>query len=97
MPNEMRMVILHDWQIIKARGRAAIIPFIKYFEATGIHPYVLHNRDTNTPGSVKFNQLILSLLKGDKPHRFTDDDDIENILEFGHYSQNKPFKAYKQY
>ncbi|QGV17954.1 Hypothetical protein LCAKO_1429 [Lacticaseibacillus paracasei subsp. paracasei] len=97
MPNEMRMEILHDWQIIKARGKAAIIPLIKYLEAMGIHPYVLHDRDANTPGAAKFNRPILNALNGDESHRFTDDDDIEDMLGFEHHLQDKPFKAYEQY
>ena len=97
MPEELRVKVLHNWQILKARGKAAIIPLVKYFEAMGIHPYVLHDLDENTPGALKFNLPILNALKNDESHRFTSDNDIEDVLGFDHYDENKPFKAFEQY
>lgn len=97
MPDEMRMNVLHDWQIVKARGKAAIISLVKYFEAMGIHPYVLHDRDAETDGAKKYNKPILNALHDDESHRFTDDNDIEEMLEFEHSQKNKPFKAFEQY
>lgn len=97
MPEELRMNVLHDWQIIKARGKAAIIPLVKYFEAMGIHPYVLHDLDEETPNAKKFNIPILKALGNDESHRFTDNNDIEDMLGFKHVKENKPFKAFEQY
>ncbi|WP_299095436.1 AAA family ATPase [uncultured Metabacillus sp.] len=46
MPNEVRKDILHNWHVVKARGKATIISLVKYFNAMGLHPFVIHDKDT---------------------------------------------------
>src|SRR5690606_3200822 len=50
--------ILSEFEIVKARGKAAIISLIKYLISTGINPIVVHDRDSNEPNAEKFNQPI---------------------------------------
>jgi hypothetical protein len=33
MPNELRKDILHNWHVVKARGKATIISLVKYLNA----------------------------------------------------------------
>jgi predicted ATP-dependent endonuclease of OLD family len=44
-PSKVRISFLSDYQVIKARGKAAIIPLVKYFNKLGIKPFVVHDKD----------------------------------------------------
>jgi len=52
--------ILSDFEVIKARGKAAIIGLVKYLTSMGINPIVVHDLDGNEPNAVKFNGPIAS-------------------------------------
>ncbi|HDR52560.1 MAG TPA: DUF2813 domain-containing protein, partial [Mariniphaga anaerophila] len=61
MPESARKHVLSNFQIIKARGKAAIIALIKYLKALSIDPFVIHDHD-KIAGATKFNEPILNAL-----------------------------------
>lgn len=95
MPSDSKNRITSDFEIVKARGKAAIISLVKYLKAMGIKPFVIHDRDQETPGATRFNQPILDALDGDANRRFMMAECIEDELGYPAPSSDKPFKAYK--
>ncbi|WP_057914643.1 AAA family ATPase [Peribacillus muralis] len=93
MPSIVRVDILHNWQIIKARGKSSIISLVKYLSATGIVPYVIHDRDQGTPGAEIFNTPILEAMVNPN-RRFMLEECIEDALGYPAPSAEKPSKAY---
>lgn len=94
MEDEMRTEILNNWQILRARGKAVIISIIKYFKATGIIPFVMHDLDLETPKAIIFNNPISEVLE-DENRLFRLENCIEDILGYPAPSKDKPYKAYK--
>lgn len=93
IPGNLKNEILSDWYILRARGKAAIIPLIKYLRAMQIDIYVMHDKDENTPGAVKFNEPIRQALDNDS-HLFVLKNCIEDVLGYTAPASNKPYKAY---
>lgn len=89
----VRADVLHNWQIIKARGKSSIISLVKYLKAAGINPYVIHDRDQETPGAVRFNQPIVDAV-GIQTKRIMLEECIEDVLGYEAPSYEKPSKAY---
>lgn len=56
--------IISDFEIIKARGKAAIIGLVKYLTSMGITPIVVHDLDGNEPNAAIFNEPIAQALNG---------------------------------
>lgn len=92
MPAEVRRFVLSNFQIIKARGKAAIIALVKYLRALSIDPFVVHDLDTE-PGATKFNDPILNSLSSPN-RRYVFANCIEDILGYAEPSSDKPYKAY---
>jgi len=61
MQEDIKKQIQSNYQIIKARGKAAIIALVKYLKSMGIEPFVIHDKDT-VEGAIKFNKPINSTL-----------------------------------
>lgn len=93
LPENLKSDILSDWYILRARGKAAIIPLIKYLRAMQIDIYVMHDRDENTSGAVIFNEPIRQALDNDK-HLFVLRNCIEDVLGYTAPTSDKPYKAY---
>lgn len=93
MPSKIQSEILSEWYILRARGKAAIIPLIKYFKAMCIDIYVMHDKDENTPGAVVFNEPIKQALSNDE-HLFVLENCVEDVLGYPAPSSDKPYKAY---
>lgn len=93
IPGNLKNEILSDWYILRARGKAAIIPLIKYLRAMQIDIYVMHDKDENTPGAVKFNEPIRQALDNDS-HLFVLENCVEDVLGYTAPTSNKPYKAY---
>jgi len=94
MPYDLKNQILSDWHIVRARGKAAIIPFVKYLKAMTIDVYVIHDGDFGVDGAERFNEPIKNAL--------SDDDKlvvlkncIEDVLGYSAPKSDKPFVAYK--
>lgn len=94
LPEQERKKTLCNWQLIKARGKAAIIPLVRYLKLMGINPYVIHDKDSSKPGAVKFNEPI-RLNVGDDKKIWVLENCIEDILGYEPPNYDKPYKAYK--
>src|SRR5699024_1488514 len=58
MPKAMRNKLLASTELVKARGKAAIIGLVKYLSALDVDFFVIHDRDGGTPGAELFNAPI---------------------------------------
>lgn len=94
LPEKLKSQILSDWHIVRARGKAAIIPLVKYLKAMSINVYVMHDEDSETPGAVIFNQPIKDALNNDERLAVLHND-IEDVIGYPSPNADKPFKAYK--
>jgi predicted ATPase len=94
LPKERYLKIVSDFEIVKARGKAAIIGLVKYLVAMGIAPIVVHDRDSGVAGAEVFNQPIVDALAGGgkviQMH-----ENIEDEMGYPAPSSEKPFKAYQ--
>ncbi|CAI8821020.1 ATP-dependent nuclease [Chryseobacterium sp. IT-36CA2] len=86
--------ILSDFEIVKARGKAAIIGLIKYLTSMGIKPIVVHDLDLGEPNAAKYNQPITDALGGNG-RIVVMENSVEEELGYEANSE-KPYKAYKQ-
>lgn len=93
LPINLRNEILSDWYILRARGKAAIIPLIKYLRAMRIDIYVMHDKDADTQGAVIFNEPIRQALDYDD-HLFVLENCVEDVLGYTAPTSDKPYKAY---
>ncbi|PPK99316.1 AAA family ATPase [Parapedobacter indicus] len=86
--------ILSDFEIIKARGKAAIIGLVKYLTSMGIKPIVVHDSDAEEPNAAKYNQPIQDALDGNG-RIVTMDNNVEEVLEY-EANYEKPYQAFKK-
>lgn len=86
--------IISKFEIIKARGKAAIIGLVKYLTAMGISPIVVHDRDSKTAGALKFNEPIAKAVGSTGKIVLM----VENVEDEVGYSaeHEKPFKAFQE-
>jgi predicted ATP-dependent endonuclease of OLD family len=94
MPPVVKKDIECNWQIVKARGKAAIIALVNYLRAMGINPIVIHDKDEGVPRAEVFNDPILAAV-GVEENRIMLTNCIEDILGYPAPSNEKPYKAYK--
>lgn len=94
MPDELKNIILSDWHIVRARGKAAIIPMIKYLKSMTIDVYVIHDGDFGVDGAEKFNEPIKNALDNDDKLVVLKNC-IEDVLGYSVPNSDKPFVAYK--
>jgi hypothetical protein len=94
LSKERYLKIVSDFEIVKARGKAAIIGLVKYLVAMGIEPIVVHDRDSGVAGAEVFNQPIADALAGGgkviQMH-----ENIEDEMGYPAPISEKPFKAYQ--
>ena len=94
LPRSEYLKLLSNFEIVKARGKAAIIGLVKYLRSMGIQPIVVHDRDASEPNAEKFNEPIASAL-GDGGQIILMHENVED--EIGYIATyEKPFKAYEQ-
>ncbi|WP_410514009.1 AAA family ATPase [Paenibacillus sp. BR2-3] len=94
MPAIVKKDIECNWQIIKARGKAAIISLVKYLRAMGINPVVIHDKDEGVIRAEIFNEPILTAI-GEEDNRIMLTNCIEDILGYEAPSNEKPYNAYR--
>lgn len=94
MPDIVKKDIQSNWQIVKARGKAAIISLVKYLRCMGIEPIVIHDEDADVDNAKKFNQPILDALNNSS-NRFMLHNCIEDVLGYKAPSNEKPYRAFK--
>ncbi|QIK59887.1 AAA family ATPase [Dysgonomonas sp. HDW5A] len=86
--------LLSDFEIIKARGKAAIISLVKYLTSMGINPIVVHDQDSNEPNAERFNQPIFEAL-GENGKIIMMVNNVEQELGYT-ATYEKPYQAYKK-
>jgi putative ATP-dependent endonuclease of OLD family len=93
MEESKRISVQSNYQIIKARGKASIIPIVNYLKILGLNPFVIHDKD-QIDGATKFNKPILDAL-GDENDRLMLEKCMEEVLGYDAPNDNKPYEAYK--
>lgn len=94
LPKQNYLSIISNFEVIKARGKAAIISLVKYLTAMGIKPIVVYDRDSKTPNAEKFNEPIRNALNGNGRIVIMNES-VEDEIGYQANSE-KPFKAYQQ-
>lgn len=95
LPKDRYLKIVSNFEVIKARGKAAIIGLVKYLVAMGISPVVVHDRDSGVAGAEKFNQPIADAISGNgKIVQMYEN--IEEEIGYSAPSSEKPFRAYQE-
>jgi predicted ATPase len=95
MTPELRAKVLSGSEIVKARGKAAIIGLVKYLNALNVNYYVIHDRDQGTAGAEIFNQPIADAV-GDNRKITMLHECVEDLIGYPAPSSEKPFKAYRE-
>ncbi|EMB6252913.1 AAA family ATPase [Serratia marcescens] len=95
MPQSMRCKLLASTELVKARGKAAIIGLVKYLRALDVEFFVIHDRDRGTAGAEVFNGPI-AVAVGDTDKVIMLEECVENLLGYPDPGSEKPFKAYKE-
>jgi len=90
---EKYLLIQRDFEVIKARGKAAIIGLAKYLNSLGVNYKVIHDKDTGVAGAEKMNQPIQTAV-GDVARVFVLQNCVEDILGYQPPSSEKPYRAY---
>jgi len=94
LPKQDYLKIISNFEIVKARGKAAIIGLVKYLTSMGIQPIVVHDRDGNVPNAEKYNQPIQDAL-GEGGKIIMMHENVENEIGY-EATYEKPFKAFIQ-
>lgn len=94
LPRAMYLKWISDFEIIKARGKAAIIPLVKYLASMGVSLIVVHDRDQGIDGAEIFNRPIEDALGGMGRIVLMK----ENVEDELNYTANleKPFRAFQK-
>lgn len=95
VPISSRNKILTNTELVKARGKAAIIGLIKYLSALEVDFIVIHDRDKGVKGAEVFNPIILEAA-GSPDKVIVVEECIEDILGCPVPTSEKPFNAYQQ-
>ncbi|MGG9094583.1 ATP-dependent nuclease [Klebsiella pneumoniae] len=95
VPISTRNKILTNTELVKARGKAAIIGLIKYLSALEVDFIVIHDRDKGIKGAEVFNPIILEAA-GSPDKVIVVEECIEDILGYPVPTSEKPFNAYQQ-
>jgi len=95
LPKERYLRVLSDFEVVKARGKAAIIGLVKYLVAMDIAPIVVHDRDRGIAGAEVFNKPIASALAG-VGKVIQMQENIEDEMGYVAPASDKPFKAYQE-
>jgi predicted ATP-dependent endonuclease of OLD family len=94
LPEEKRLRIKSDFEIIKARGKGSIIGLAQYFHALKVNFKIIHDRDKGTPGAEIFNDPIANAAGGSEKV-FQLHECIEDVLGYKAPSKDKPHKAFE--
>ncbi|UZE27017.1 ATP-dependent nuclease [Pseudomonas asplenii] len=95
MAPELRAKVLSGSEIIKARGKAAIIGLVKYLNALNVNYFVIHDRDQGVAGAEVFNQPIADAV-GNNDRVTMLHECVEDLIGYPAPSSEKPFKAYTE-
>ncbi|ECI2267640.1 hypothetical protein AHY55_25550, partial [Salmonella enterica subsp. enterica] len=87
--------LLASTELVKARGKAAIIGLVKYLSALDVDFFVIHDRDGGTPGAEVFNAPIAAAV-GDASKVIMLEECVEDLLGYPAPGSEKPFKAFQE-
>jgi len=93
LPCDVRKKVQSNYQIIKARGKAAIIALIRYLKSMDIEPFVIHDKDKKK-GAIIFNEPIKKVLSDDSKLLVLENC-LEDVLGYNVPTTDKPFFAYR--
>jgi hypothetical protein len=94
-PENFQKNVASCYQLVKARGKAAIISLVKYLHELGIKPFVVHDADIGVPGAERFNQPIADAV-GRADSIIVLENCLEDLLGYAVPSNDKPFQAFIQ-
>lgn len=94
LPESEQKQIASRFQIVKARGKAAIISIVKYLHELSISPMVIHDGDFGIAGAEKFNKPIADAVS-DPSLIIVLNKCLEDALGYSIPSYDKPYAAYK--
>ncbi len=94
LPEDDYLKIYANFEIIKARGKAAIISLVKYLVSMDIKPIVVHDRDSGNENALKYNEPIKNAI-GDNGRIVLMKENVEDEIGY-EATYEKPFKAYQQ-
>jgi putative ATP-dependent endonuclease of the OLD family len=94
LKRETYLNIISKFEIIKARGKPAIIGLVKYLTSMTIKPIVVHDKDSKTPGALKFNEPIADAV-GKNGKIVLMNECVEDEVGYS-ATYEKPFTAYKE-
>lgn len=95
VPESARNKILTNTELVKARGKAAIIGLLKYLSALDVDFIVIHDRDKGVKGAEVFNPHILEAA-GSPDKVIVVEECIEDMLGYPAPTSEKPYSAYQQ-
>lgn len=95
LPDDQRLKIKANFEIIKARGKASIISLVKYLKALGVDVFVIHDRDASVQNAAQFNEPIRQAV-GDDNNILMLEECIEDVLGYQAPSNEKPYRAYTE-
>lgn len=93
LPETVQKSIAAHYQLIKARGKAAIISLVKYLRELSIEPIVIHDGDYGVEGAEKFNGPIAEAA-GEASTIIVLEKCLEDVLGYATPNSDKPFHAY---
>lgn len=94
MTVELRQKVEDTWQVIRARGKASIIPVVRYLKMLNMDVFVIHDRDEGTERAEAFNAPILKVI--DDPSRcHVAVNCVENLLGYDAPANDKPHRAFQ--
>ncbi len=93
LPDAVQKQIAARYQLVKARGKAAIISLVKYLRALSIEPIVVHDGDYGVAGAEKFNKPIFDAV-GEPKNVIVLNKCLEEALGYSPPGNDKPFHAY---
>lgn len=93
IPDDKAKAVSARYQVVKARGKAAIISLVKYLRALGIEPVVMHDGDFGTEGAEKFNAPIAAAVATPDAVVVLNKC-LEEALAYSPPASDKPYQAY---
>jgi len=93
MPDQQQKAIGARYQLVKARGKGAIISLVRYLRELRIEPVVIHDGDYGVPGAEAFNKPIADAV-GNPDAVIVLDRCLEEVLGYGTPSSDKPYHAF---
>jgi predicted ATP-dependent endonuclease of OLD family len=94
LPDDRRLRVRSDFEVIKARGKASIIGLANYLKALGVEFTVIHDRDGGVEGAEKFNAPIAAAV-GDADRVIVLNECLEDVLGYDAPLSEKPLRAYE--